>query len=102
METEVIRSVNAYLALYMIIFVASVLIVSLDEKDLVTNFTAVAATLNNVGPGLGLVGPAGNFSVFSNLSKLVLSFDMMAGRLELIPMLMIFVPSVWSVKRKKK
>ena len=59
-ETEVIRSVNAYLALYMIIFVASVLIVSLDEKDLVTNFTAVAATLNNVGPGLGLVGPAGN------------------------------------------
>ena len=101
-ETEVIRSVNAYLALYMIIFVASVLIVSLDEKDLVTNFTAVAATLNNVGPGLGLVGPAGNFSGFSNLSKLVLSFDMLAGRLELIPMLMIFVPSVWSVKRKKK
>ena len=87
---------------YMIIFVASVLIVSLDEKDLVTNFTAVAATLNNVGPGLGLVGPAGNFSGFSNLSKLVLSFDMLAGRLELIPMLMIFVPSVWSVKRKKK
>lgn len=60
-ETEVIRSVNAYLALYMIIFVASVLIVSLDEKDLVTNFTAVAATLNNVGPGLGLVGPARQF-----------------------------------------
>ena len=57
---------------------------------------------NNVGPGLGLVGPAGNFSGFSNLSKLVLSFDMLAGRLELIPMLMIFVPSVWSVKRKKK
>ena len=84
-ETEVIRSVNAYLALYMIIFVASVLIVSLDEKDLVTNFTAVAATLNNVGPGLGLVGPAGNFSGFSNLSKLVLSFDMLAGRLELYP-----------------
>ena len=101
-ETEVIRSGNAYLALYMIIFLASVLIVSLDEKDLVTNFTAVAATLNNVGPGLGLVGPAGNFSGFSNLSKLVLSFDMLAGRLELIPMLMIFVPSVWSVKRKKK
>ncbi len=102
-ETEVIRSVNAYLALYMIIFVASVLIVSLDEKDLVTNFTAVAATLNNVGPGLGLArtGP-GNLSGFSNLSKLVLSFDMLAGRLELIPMLMIFVPSVWSVKRKKK
>ncbi len=100
-ETEVIRSVNAYLALYMIIFVLSILIVSLDEKDLVTNFTAVAATLNNIGPGLGQAGPAGNFSGFSDLSKLVLSFDMLAGRLELIPMLMIFVPSVWSVKRKK-
>ena len=100
-ETEVIRSVNAYLALYMIIFVTSILIVSLDEKDLVTNFTAVAATLNNIGPGLGLAGPAGNFSGFSNLSKLVLSFDMLAGRLELIPMLMIFVPSVWGMKRKK-
>lgn len=100
-ETEVIRSVNAYLALYMIIFVTSVLIVSLDEKDLITNFTAVAATLNNIGPGLELAGPASNFSGFSDLSKLVLSFDMLAGRLELIPMLMIFVPSVWSVKRKK-
>lgn len=94
-EAEVIRSVNAFIALYLIIFVLSVLMVSLDEMDLVTNFTAVAATLNNIGPGLGVVGPAGNFSSFSILSKLVLCFDMLAGRLELIPMLMLLVPSTW-------
>lgn len=94
-EPEVIRSVNAFLALYLMIFVLSILAVSLDEKDLVTNFTAVAATLNNVGPGLSEVGPTGNFAAFSPVSKLVLCFDMLAGRLELMPMLMLLVPSVW-------
>lgn len=94
-ESEVIRSVNAFIALYLIIFVLSVLFISLDEMDLVTNFTAVAATLNNIGPGLEVVGPAGNFSSFSAFSKLVLCFDMLAGRLELIPMLMLLVPSTW-------
>lgn len=97
-EHEVVRSVNAYLALYVLIFVGSLLIITLDEKDLVTNFTSVAATLNNIGPGLAAVGPMSNFSSFSNLSKLVLSFDMLAGRLELLPMLMLFVPSVWKKK----
>lgn len=94
-ESEVIRSVNAFIALYFLIFALSVLVISLDELDLVTNFTAVAATLNNIGPGLEVVGPAGNFSAFSPLSKLVLCFDMLAGRLELMPMLMLLVPSVW-------
>lgn len=94
-EEEVIRSVNAFIALYILIFAVSVLIISLDEKDLVTNFTAVAATLNNVGPGLELVGPARNFAEFSPVSKLVLSFDMLAGRLELMPILMLLVPSAW-------
>lgn len=98
-EHEVVRSVNVYLAIYILIFVGSLLIVTLDGKDLVTNFTSVAVTLNNIGPGLEVVGPMGNFSSFSNLSKLVLCFDMLAGRLELLPMLMLFVPSVW--KRKK-
>lgn len=94
-ESEIIRSVNAFIALYLIIFVLSVLAVSLDEMDLVTNFTAVAATLNNIGPGLEVVGPAGNFSSFSAFSKLVLCFDMLAGRLELMPMLMLLVPFTW-------
>ncbi|MDO4343316.1 MAG: TrkH family potassium uptake protein [Eubacteriales bacterium] len=98
-EHEVVRSVNVYLAIYVLVFVGSLLIITLDEKDLVTNFTAVGVTLNNIGPGLEVVGPAGNFSSFSPLSKLVLCLDMLAGRLELFPMLMLFVPSVW--KRRK-
>jgi trk system potassium uptake protein TrkH len=76
----------------------SLLLISLDGYDFETNFTAVAATLNNIGPGLNLVGPAENFGFFSNFSKLVLSFDMLAGRLELFPMLLLFIPSSW--KRK--
>ena len=95
-EHEVVRSVNVYLAIYILLFVVSLLIVTLDEKDLVTNFTSVAVTLNNIGPGLEVVGPTGNFSSFSALSKLVLCFDMLAGRLELFPLLMLFVPSAWT------
>lgn len=94
-EHEVIRSANVYFAAYIMIFVLSVFLVTFDELDLVTNFTAVAATLNNIGPGLGLVGPTGNFSVFSGPSKLVLIFDMLAGRLELFPLLILFAPSTW-------
>lgn len=92
---EVIRSINAFIIVYAVIFIISLLIISLDSKDLVTNFTAVAATLNNIGPGLNIVGPAGNFNSFSDLSKYVLMFDMLAGRLELMPMLILFVPSTW-------
>ena len=92
---EVIRSINAFIIIYAVIFVISLLIISLDSMDLVTNFTAVAATLNNIGPGLNVVGPTGNFSSFSDLSKFVLMFDMLAGRLELMPMLILFVPSTW-------
>lgn len=97
-EHEVVRSVNVYLAIYILIFVGSLLVITLDEKDLVTNFTAVTTTLNNIGPGLEIVGPMGNFSSFSNLSKLVFCLNMLAGRLELLPMLMLFVPSVWKKK----
>lgn len=92
---EVIRSINAFIIIYAVIFVISLLIVSLDSKDLVTNFTSVAATINNIGPGLNVVGPTGNFSSFSDLSKFVLMFDMLAGRLELMPMLILFVPATW-------
>ncbi|MDO4523344.1 MAG: TrkH family potassium uptake protein [Eubacteriales bacterium] len=97
-ETEVVRSVNAYIALYLLLIVVSVLIVSLDNKDMVSTFTSVTVTINNIGPGLEEVGPMGNFYEFSNLSKIVLSFDMLAGRLELLPVLMLFVPSVWKKK----
>ena len=94
-EHDVIRSTNVFLILYIFIYAFSVLILALDNLDLVTNFTAVAATLNNIGPGLGLVGPASNFSVFSPLSTLVLTFDMLAGRLELFPLLFLFMKDTW-------
>ena len=95
LEHVVLRSVNVFVMTYLFIFVSSLLIISLDNFDLVTNFTAVAATLNNIGPGLSKVGPTANFSSFSYLSKLVLTFDMIAGRLELFPVLILFVPRTW-------
>lgn len=91
-DREVTRSVNAYIATFMLVFVASVIALSFENRDLITNFTAVAATINNIGPGLGGVGPASNFAAFSPFSKLVLIFDMLAGRLELFPMLILFSP----------
>ena len=94
-EHEVIRSTNVFLVVYILVFTFSLLLVSLDDLDLVTNFTAVAATLNNIGPGLELVGPTGNFTVFSSFSKLVLIFDMLAGRLELFPLLLLFSKNTW-------
>lgn len=95
MDDKTVRSVNVYLTIYIMLFAASVLLVSLDHFDLITTFTAVVSCLNNIGPGLELVGPTGNFSAFSAFNKLVLSFNMLAGRLELYPMLVLFAPSVW-------
>ena len=92
---ELIRSVNAYIGCYILIFVASLIVVSFDTGDLVTNFTAVTATINNIGPGLSAVGPSANYAFFSPLSKLVLIFDMLAGRLELFPMLILFSPMTY-------
>nr|WP_297171635.1 TrkH family potassium uptake protein [uncultured Agathobaculum sp.] len=94
-QHEVMRSVNAFLIAYLLIFVISVLLVSLTCEDMVTSFTAVATALNNVGPGLELVGPAANFGFLHPLSKIVLMFDMLAGRLELFPMLLLFTPRTW-------
>ena len=104
-EHEVVRSTNVYFVTFMILFCASVFLVSLEGKDLVTNFTAVAATINNIGPGLEIVGPTGNFSSFTDFSKWVLIFDMLAGRLELFPLLILFYPSAWKElfqRRKRK
>lgn len=94
-EHTVLRSINTYLITYMLIFACSVLLISLNEFEPTTNFTAVAATLNNIGPGLEKVGPTCNFGIFSPFSKYVLMFDMLAGRLELFPMLLLFSPRTW-------
>ena len=98
-EHETIRSVNTFVVIYFLVFAGSVLLVSLDNFDFTTNFTAVAATINNIGPGLSMVGPTGNFGQFSVFSKVVLMFDMLAGRLELLPMIVLFSPMVWSKHR---
>ena len=89
------HSCNVLLMTYVVVFTASLLLISLDGFDTTTNFTAIAATLNNIGPGLNMVGATGNFSAFSDFSKFVLMFDMLAGRLEIIPMLLLFYPSTW-------
>lgn len=94
-EHEVVRAINVYFITFMLVFSASVFLISFEGKDLVTNFTAVAATINNIGPGLELVGPTQNFSVFRVFSKYVLMFDMLAGRLELFPLLILFHPTIW-------
>ena len=78
------------------------LIVSIDNFDFTSNFTAVVATLNNIGPGLNIVGPTGNFSMYSDLSKIVMIFDMLAGRLELFPMLLLINPYTWKEMKLKK
>lgn len=93
-EHEVVRAVNVYFITFILLFSASVFLVSIEGRDLVTNFTAVAATINNIGPGLALVGPTQNFGLFSPFSKYVLMFDMLAGRLELFPILILFHPGI--------
>lgn len=97
-EHSTLRSTNVFLVIYFILLMLSTLIISLDEFDFTTNFTAVVSCLNNIGPGLNRVGPAQNFSIFSPLSKIVLIFDMLAGRLELFPLMILFMPSTWRKK----
>jgi trk system potassium uptake protein TrkH len=94
-DHETVRSVNTYMVAYVMIFVFSLVFISFDNHDLITNFTAITASLNNIGPGLDMVGPSSNFGFFSVLSKIVLIFDMLAGRLELFPMLLLFTPATW-------
>lgn len=95
---EVVTRTNVFFFTYIVIFIASLLIVSTDKNDMTTNISAVIATLNNIGPGLGKVGPTGNFSVFGWYSKVVFILDMLLGRLEIFPFLLFFVP----VKRRRK
>ena len=92
---NILSGVLGFFFAYMIVLFVSVIIISRDGFSFETNFTAVVATLSNIGPGLGMVGPTGNFAAFSNVSKLVLSMCMLIGRLEVFPMLMLFSPSAW-------
>jgi len=94
-DEETLQGVNTYMAAYCAIAVVSFLILSLDDLSLETNLTAVAACLNNIGPGLGMVGPTSNYSHFSDLSKIVLMLNMLLGRLEIFPMLVMLSPRTW-------
>jgi len=98
-DEEMIHSVLVYLGVYIIIAIAGDLILSLDNFDSLTTFSALMTTLNNVGPGLNLVGPMQNFSIYSPFSKIVMSALMLIGRLEIFPILMLCAPSVWKGKR---
>ncbi|MBR0091036.1 MAG: TrkH family potassium uptake protein [Lachnospiraceae bacterium] len=94
-ESTTVKSVTTYVAVYVFLYIASFVLISVDGFDFETNCTAVAATLNNVGPGLGMVGATGNYGAYSIFSKIILSFDMLAGRLEFIPLIILFRPRTW-------
>ena len=95
LEHEILRGVNVFFIAYMFIFAASMLVISCDNMDFTTNFTAIVATLSNIGPGLGAVGPTCNFSGYSNISTLVLAFVMIIGRLEIFPVLVLLSRKTW-------
>lgn len=99
-NNNTLRETNNYFTLFMFILFGSFLIVSIDGLDFETTLTAVVACINNIGPGFGLVGPMGNYSQFSSLSKLVLAFDMLLGRLEIFPVMLLFAPGLWKKKNK--
>ena len=98
-DEQIVDNISAYLIVYVLIVIVSVLIVSIDGFSFETNFSAVMATFNNIGPGLGSVGPSSNFSAYSNLSKIVMTLDMLAGRLEIYPILVLFSRSTWKKAR---
>jgi trk system potassium uptake protein TrkH len=99
---EMASSVQTYLTAFLIVFSISLMLISIEGKDAVTNFTSVLTAINNMGPGLNLVGPAKNFDHMSILSKYVLMFDMLAGRLELYPLLMLMNPFLWKETAEKQ
>ena len=94
-RSKILQSANAFLMVYILLFILSLLIVSFDNFGFTTTFTAVTAMLNNIGPGLDMVGPAGNYADFSVLSKIVMIFDMLLGRLEIFPLIIMFAPVTW-------
>ena len=95
LSDEMVKAVLCYVSAYVLIIAVSCILISIDNFDFETNFSAVIATFNNIGPGLGMVGPTGNFGSYSIFSKIVLMFDMLVGRLEIFPMLVLFSPSLY-------
>ncbi len=95
LEHETLRSITVFFIAYIFVFAIALFVISIDNFDFTTNFTAVAATLSNIGPGLSQVGPIRNFAIFSPLSKIVLTLVMIIGRLEIFPILVLFSPKTW-------
>ena len=98
MDIETVHEVHCYLGIYLFLMLSSMLLVSLDNQDFATSFTSVTACFNNIGPGISRVGPMENFAFFSDFSKCILSLDMLLGRLECLPIMVLFVPAVWKKK----
>ncbi|MBR6652311.1 MAG: TrkH family potassium uptake protein [Anaerotignum sp.] len=94
-EEDVVRGVTGYIVVYVLLLLGSFILISFDNYDFTTSLTSVVTCLGNVGPGFAMVGPVENFSFFSGFSKLVLCFDMLVGRLEIFPIIMLFAPSIW-------
>ena len=99
MPENIVNNISSYLIVYVFLIMASTFLISVDGFDFETNFSAVMATVNNIGPGLSLVGPVSNFASFSMFSKIILTFDMLAGRLEIMPILILFSKSTWKRAR---
>lgn len=102
LEENTLHGITSFFVIYMILFFLAFLLISIDNFALEDNFTAVVATINNIGPGLGMVGPTGNFSQYSHFSKIILSLCMLFGRLEIFPMLLLFSPSAWKPRKGKR
>ncbi len=94
-DEEILAGIMAFFFFYIVIFAASVLVVSLNGKDLISSVTAVIASISNIGPGLGIVGPIGNYAEFTVISKAVLSICMVIGRLEIYPVMLLCTPAFW-------
>ena len=106
-DENLLNSITGYFMTYLLTFFASFILLSAVSGDVIdgvlTNFSAVTTCLNNVGPGLGsLIGPAGNFSTFNTVSKLILILDMLLGRLEIFPILILFTPIAWKKMKTEK
>lgn len=102
LSEEVVHGTLVYFIVYIIILICSVLLISLDDFDIVSNVTGVISALNNIGPGLNVVGPSGNFGMYNWFSKIILIFDMLLGRLEIYPIILLFYPKMWAKRSRVK
>lgn len=98
-DERIVTGVNSYLTAYVLIVLCSFLVISIDGQSILTNFSGVIACFNNIGPGLDMVGPTSNYAMFGDFSKIVLILDMLAGRLEIFPILILLSRNTWTIKR---